>query len=92
MKTLALAVTLGALCCATAASADQASANKCAAGLSAQGQQIYAASAPQVTPGADLRGIITAQTKSMVMSGAMSRDAAKPAAEAAGKCLKLLQS
>lgn len=92
MKILTLAVTVGALCCTTAAFADQASAGKCAAGLSPQGQQVYAASAPQVTPGADLRGIITQQTKSLVMSGAMSRDAAKPAAEAAGKCLKLLAS
>ena len=45
-----------------------------------------------MTPGADLRAIVTAQTKSLVMSGALSRDAAKPAAEAAGKCLKLLAS
>ncbi len=92
MKILALAVTFGALCCTTAAFADQASATKCSAGLSPQGQQIYAASAPQVKPGANLRDIITQQARSLVMSGAMSRDAAKPAAEAAGKCLQMLAS
>ncbi len=93
MKAITTAVTaLGLICMASAASADRPAADKCAAKLSSDGQAIYQASAPLVAPGADLRGIITNQTKSLVMNGSINRSAAKPAAEAAGGCLKLINS
>ncbi|WP_341991140.1 hypothetical protein [Azorhizobium sp. AG788] len=92
MKILTLAAALGLICAASAASADRPAADKCAAKLSADAQTIYKASAPLITPGADARAVITDQTKAMVMNGSLSRGAAKPAAEAAGTCIKLINS
>lgn len=71
--------------------ADQAGATACAAGLSADGKLIYAKTAPEVTPTTDLKEAVTAVARSMVMGGQMSREVARPAAEAAGECLKMLK-
>ena len=82
------ALTLLALSAAPAF-AGAAEAQSCAAGLDANGQMIYSAVIPQVTPAIDLKGAVTTATKSLVMSGKISRSVAKPAAMAAGACLKL---
>ena len=42
-----------------------------------------------MAPGADLKGVVTDTTKSLVKSGQVPRGEARPAAEAAGECLKL---
>jgi hypothetical protein len=73
----------------TASVAGQAEAESCASGLDANGQMIFNSALPQVAPGADLKGIVTATTKSLVASGQIKRGDAKPAAMAAGECLKL---
>jgi hypothetical protein len=44
---------------------------------------------PQVTPGVDLKAVVTTATKALVESGQVPMSAARPAAMAAGKCLKL---
>ncbi|MEP9378038.1 hypothetical protein ABLE91_15065 [Aquabacter sp. CN5-332] len=81
------------LCLITSvALADRPAADKCAAGLNTNGKAIYSASAPQVAPGADLRSIVTANTQALVKSGAVSMGDARPAAEAAGKCLAMINS
>lgn len=64
----------------------------CAASLPPVGQQIYAVTAPHVTPGADLKSTMTAQVKKLVMSGELSRSVARENAPAAGACLKMLQN
>jgi hypothetical protein len=89
-KTLIAAA--GVLLCAFAgpAFADAAGAASCAAGLNADAKTIYDATAPNVTAGADLRALITTQTKSLVMNGTIGRGGAKTAAEAAGACLAML--
>jgi hypothetical protein len=69
--------------------AGQSEAQSCASGLDASGQMIFNAVLPQVSPGADLKGVLTATTKSLVKSGQIGRGDAKPAAMAAGECLKL---
>lgn len=74
---------------AAPAFAGQAEAQSCAAGLDANGQMIFNAALPQVNPSADLKGVVTSTTKSLVMSGQLSRSVARPAAMAAGECLKL---
>ncbi|WP_127089760.1 hypothetical protein [Aquabacter cavernae] len=85
--------TAAALCLtATVALADRPAADKCAAGLNADGQSIYAASAAQVTPGADVRAVVKSATETLVRSGSVSMGNARPAAEAAGKCLVLINS
>lgn len=89
MKTLLLAcAALGAL--SVPALADQAAASKCAAGLDANGQAIYAAAAPQAASTSDLRGLLTDVTKSLVGNGTVPRDAARGAAQAAAACLQKL--
>lgn len=85
-----LTIALGLLALSAApALAGQAEAKSCAAGLDANGAQIFNAALPQVAPGADLKGVVTDVTKSLVMSGKVPRAEARPAAVAAGECLKL---
>ncbi len=92
MKTFVYAcATLGALVAAAPAFADQAAATKCASGLDANGQAIYAAAAPQAASTSDLRGLITSVTKSLVTGGTVPMGAARGAAEAAGACLAKLR-
>lgn len=74
---------------AAPALAGQAEAQSCAAGLDANGTQIFNAALPQVAPGADLKGVVTDVTKSLVKSGQVPRGDARSAAMAAGECLKL---
>ncbi|MDP1840619.1 MAG: hypothetical protein Q8N31_23140 [Reyranella sp.] len=52
---------------------------------------IYDKAAPTVTAKTDIRDAVTGVARPLVMNGTMSRDAARPAAEAAGECLKLLK-
>ncbi|RBP16500.1 hypothetical protein DFR50_105143 [Roseiarcus fermentans] len=73
-----------------AAFADQKAADGCAAKLGRASAAIYAASAAQLSPGANLRDVVTSVTRGMVMSGDLGRAEARPAAEAAGACLSLL--
>ena len=83
-------IAFAALALASApAVAGQAEAQSCAAGLDANAQLIFNAALPQVAPGADLKGVVTDTTKSLVKGGQIKRGDAKPAAMAAGECLKL---
>ena len=74
---------------AAPAFAGTAEATSCASGLDANGQAIFNTALPQVNPSADLKAIVTAVTKSLVSSGQVPMSSARPAAMAAGKCLKL---
>ncbi|GGF73749.1 hypothetical protein GCM10007301_36940 [Azorhizobium oxalatiphilum] len=71
--------------------ADKASSEACAAGLSADGKTIYKASAPAITPTANIRDVVTEKTRSLVMGGSIGRANAKTDAEAAGGCLAMLK-
>ncbi|WP_454915071.1 hypothetical protein [Xanthobacter sediminis] len=90
MKKLLLACVL-TLSASAPALADQAAADKCAAGLDANGQAIYAAAAPQAASASDLRGLVTDTTKALVGNGTVPRDVARGAAQAAGACLQKLR-
>lgn len=69
--------------------ANRASADTCAAKLSPEAKQIYAASIGSVAPGgADMKEVVRSKTRALVIGGKISRSAARPAAEAAGVCLK----
>lgn len=87
---LAAACGLLALLPFVPALASPAAASACAAKLSPESQIIYQATAPHVTAGADLRAILKSTTRSLVMSGRIQRDGARPAAIAAYPCLKQL--
>ncbi|MEI7598250.1 MAG: hypothetical protein WCJ41_02905 [Aestuariivirga sp.] len=74
---------------AAPAFAGAAEATSCASGLDANGQTIFNAAMPQVAPGVDLKAVVTTATKALVESGKLPMSAARPAAMAAGQCLKL---
>ena len=85
-----LTVALGLMALSAApALAGQAEAKSCAAGLDANAMLIFNAALPQVVPGADLKGVVTDTAKSLVKAGAVPHADARPAAIAAGECLKL---
>jgi hypothetical protein len=72
------------------AMADRAAGDACAAALSPQSQQIYAATvSSKPTPDA-ARGVVVEETKKMIRAGALSPLKARSAAEAAGRCLALI--
>ena len=92
-RRMLLAIALGALGAATgveAAASANSAAETCAKGLTADSRLIYDATVQNMKGPDSLRDTVTQQTKAMVMAGKLSRDNARPAAEAAGNCLKLL--
>jgi hypothetical protein len=74
-----------------AAFADRQAADTCSATLPKDAAAIYSASVAQISPSANVREIVRNVTRAMVRSGNLSRSDARPAAEAAGACLKLLK-
>jgi hypothetical protein len=88
---LALTFIAGTLIPGTA-HADPAGAATCAAKLSKPARMIYDASAPQAAGTGDLKGLVTGQTKGLVMAGKIDRSGARPAAVSAGQCLVMLKS
>lgn len=80
------------LTCAGTARADTAAANACAAKLSPDARTIYDRTLPQVTPDANLRDLLTSNTRSLAMSGTISFGNARDSATAASECLRLARS
>lgn len=71
--------------------ADEAAARGCAGKLGKDARMIFEAVAPGVTPSANLRDLVTAKTRELVIGGKINRSVAEPAALAAGECLKQLR-
>ena len=69
-------------------SADTAAATACAAKLPKDAKAIFDATLPQVGPGADLRGLLTTNTRSLAMAGTIDRWSARESATAAAGCLE----
>jgi hypothetical protein len=84
---MATAVVTAPLLCAPAA-ANRAAADACAAKLPSAAKLVYAAAIGSVAPGIDLREMVRSKTRGLVIGGKLSRGQARPAAEAAGVCLK----
>lgn len=74
---------------AGAAQADRPGAERCAAGLQPLGQQLFTRALPGVLGGASPAEALRNAALAMVMSGGISRDAARQAAESAGPCLAM---
>jgi len=89
---LAFAMLLPIVCAAHGARADAAAANACAAKLPKDAKTIFAATLPKVTPGADLRAVLTSSARSLAISGKIDRGTARDSATAAGECLKLTRT
>lgn len=64
-------------------------ADACAAKLPADAKIIYAETIGSVATASNMQDVVRSKTRSLVMSGKLSRGQARPAAEAAGACLKL---
>jgi hypothetical protein len=71
--------------------ADQASAQACAKTLQPEAVTIYRDSAPEVTPGTDLRSLLKIRVKALVMAGRVQRATAHASAVSAYGCLKRLK-
>ena len=82
---------LALLVSATAAYADRAAADQCAASLQPNSKMLYDKSLPAVLSGTSVKDALTSSARSMVLGGSMSRDIARPAAEAAAPCLEKLR-
>lgn len=72
--------------------ADRAAADACAADLNSVGQQIYAATAPDITASSDVVKVMRSKVRPLVRSGQISRSDAQENAQAAYQCLTLIQS
>jgi hypothetical protein len=75
-----------------AGAAANPAADQCATGLPADSRMIYDASVRNMKSLDTLRDTVVAETRSLVMSGKISEADARPAAERAGTCLRLLAS
>ncbi|SHO63362.1 hypothetical protein SAMN02745172_01357 [Pseudoxanthobacter soli DSM 19599] len=91
LRVVVLAAAVAAIIAPGAAFADAASAGACAQKLAPDARQIYDATAPQVTPGVDLKSVVTTATKKLAMAGTISRGDARSSAMSAVQCLQQLQ-
>ena len=85
-------ITVAMVLLPTTVLAGKIEAEACAASLSPSAKQIYAATAPNITPTSNLRQLVTEQTRALVRSGKVSRTDARPNAQAAGRCLQQLKT
>ena len=74
------------------ARADGPAATACAAQLPRDAQAIFSATLPQLGPNADLRALVTANTRALASSGTIDRGGARDSAMSAAKCLRLAGS
>lgn len=73
------------------AAPDPVAADACAAKLEPEAKAIYVAAAPSIKQGEEMRAVLTRVVMPKVMSGVMTRRAARPLAESASRCLGLMQ-
>ncbi len=79
---------MAALTVGRAALAQDATAAACAAKLPKDAKTIFDATLPKIIPGANLRDLVTATTRSLAVAGNISRSTARDSAIAAGQCLQ----
>lgn len=72
--------------------ADAKQAQSCAGALAPESKTIYEASVADVKAGSDIKSVLESTTRSLVMGGKVARSSARSSAEAAGACLKMLNS
>jgi hypothetical protein len=84
----ALALPLLIACAMPASSADTAAAQACAANLPKDAKAIFDKTLPQVGPDTNLRDLLTTNTRSLAMSGAIGIGSARASATAASECLQ----
>ena len=90
-RSLCTLMMLAGLSLAAPARANQATAQACAKGLPPEAMTIYQDSAPYVAADTDLRTLLKARVKTLVMAGSVQRATARSSARAAYGCLKDLK-
>ena len=85
----ALAAAFATMGVATLAQADVAAANACAANLTPDGKQIYAAVMANKPTTVTLRDTMESQVRGLGQAGKINRDAARDNAIAAAQCVQL---
>jgi hypothetical protein len=75
---------------ASTCEAGREDADTCARGLPPNSRAVYGATVDEMRPGANNRQIVMETTDKLVTQGKITKNEARPAAEAAGKCLMLL--
>jgi hypothetical protein len=84
-------VVIGALVASAGSGlATQQAADQCAKRLPTISRAIYDGALPNIRSVADGRSAVINQTEKLVSGGQLSREDARPAAEAAGRCLELI--
>lgn len=78
---------IGAMAIGGTALADRGAADRCAASLPVAGKTLYDRALPAVVVGGAIPDALRSVARGLVMAGSMTRDTARPAAEAAGACL-----
>jgi uncharacterized protein YcfJ len=87
-KTMTLAIVLATLSATTAARADVAAGDACAAKLTADGKLIYAAVMAAAPTLETLRSTMETEARSLVRSSKIARGEARDNAQAAGECVR----
>jgi hypothetical protein len=90
--TALLGLALWAASPSPSSAAGSPAADSCAKGLSTESKMIYDATVKAMKGPSTIRDTVVAQTKALVMEGKIAEANARPAAEAAGTCLRLLAS
>jgi hypothetical protein len=90
MRRASIVATLIMVSCMLSAHAGEPEAQACSAQLDPNAKLVFDDTISSVVPGVDLKGVITTHTKALVLAKKLPRSAAKPAATAAGDCLKLV--
>jgi hypothetical protein len=75
-----------------AAIADDAQADKCAAGLTPESKLIYDKTSANLSPDVTLKMVIETETRELVHDGKVSMWSARKSAESAYPCLEMLQT
>ena len=84
----AIALSLITAFATAGAQADSTAMTACAAKLTPDAKVIFDKTLPQVTPSANLRDLLTSNTRSLVMAGTVKYASARASATAAGHCLQ----
>jgi hypothetical protein len=93
MKTIMLGIALSCLFVAHTAYSqpDGAKAHACAATLQPRARMVFDAVIENPQPGQSLRAALEDKVRELVFMDRLVRDAARPAAEAASECLRILR-
>ncbi len=91
MKRVPAAAAAFCVVVSAAARADRAEGDKCAASLTPQARLIYDTALTRPIEGASLYDLLTERVRTLVLTGKVGLFDARPAAETAADCLRLVQ-